>query len=353
MKKILPLLTFILILLSCSKKQTLSPSTTDPGFITICEGNFTYGNASMTFFDLKKNTSFQNIFQSVNHFKLGDVAQWITKFRSYYFISINNSGKILVINAQSLKFINQITNLTSPRQILVINDSLAVVSDLYAKYLTFFSPENFQILFKLPLHHSSEAMAFDNGFLFVTSWSFDNKIFKINPFDRKVIDSTIVTYQPNSIVIDKFHHLWVLSDGGLWNGAPVHTLPAITELTENLDTIKVFKFNNIDFSPSSLCINSSKDTLFFLNSSWSNTTDPHFGVFKMPVTALSLPQKPFIPQKNATFYRLNYIPQTQMIAVADAKDFQQPGQMLIFYTNGKLFLKFNTGIIPAMNVYKF
>lgn len=73
-----------------------------------------------------------DVFRVVNNRPLGDVAQSITMINGKYFVTLNNSKKIEIINPQTFKSEGTIlyTQAGLPRQIVPVSDTTAIVSDL-------------------------------------------------------------------------------------------------------------------------------------------------------------------------------------------------------------------------------
>ena len=73
-----------------------------------------------------------DVFQEVNQRPLGDVAQSITMINGKYFVALDNSKKIEVVDPRTFVSLGTILyeQAGSPRQIVPISDTEAVVSDL-------------------------------------------------------------------------------------------------------------------------------------------------------------------------------------------------------------------------------
>lgn len=73
-----------------------------------------------------------DVFRLVNGRPLGDVAQSITKINGLYFVALNNSKKIEIVNPKTFKSEGTIlyTQAGLPRQIVPVSDTTAIVSDL-------------------------------------------------------------------------------------------------------------------------------------------------------------------------------------------------------------------------------
>ncbi|HBX44490.1 DUF5074 domain-containing protein [Limibacterium fermenti] len=110
------------------------PSGGNVKMIVVNEGLFTTNTAALSVIYNDGNVDW-NIFQTVNKRPLGDVAQSLTYINDYYFLAINNSKKIEIIDPETFKSVGTILyeEAGSPRFIASINDSIAVVSDLYGQ----------------------------------------------------------------------------------------------------------------------------------------------------------------------------------------------------------------------------
>ncbi len=311
------------------------------GIFVINEGNFTFGNASLSFIDTDADTIYNNIFYKKNNYPLGDVAQSAIIFDDKLFVVVNNSGKIFVINPHTAEYIGTISDLSSPRYLQIISDTKAYISDLYSNTITIINPQTFNISSTFNVGCPVEAMLKYNDFVFALNWNKGNKLLKINTLTNKLEDSITVAFQPQSLVLDKNNNLWILSDGGYDN---YHTAALTLVNPENLQIIKTFYFADSLASPTRLNINSTKDTLFFLNSSWSENIK-NSGVYKMSIND-SLPKTPFIPENSRLFYSLTIATNGDII-VSDAIDYQQPGKIFFYSASGKLKKTYTTDIIPG------
>src|SRR6478752_3181460 len=60
------------------------------------EGNFNSGNAGLTYLDLANDKLYEDLFQSANGRKLGDVFQSVNMLNGKAYLVVNNSQKIEV-----------------------------------------------------------------------------------------------------------------------------------------------------------------------------------------------------------------------------------------------------------------
>lgn len=333
------ILLFIMFF-SCKKKndEPIPVSTNNSGFFVVNEGNYTWGNSSLSYFDKSKNQFHQDVFYEANAVPLGDVAYSCTIYNNKMYIVVNNSGIIYIVNLSDIKYFGKITGLGSPRQMLIVNDTLAYVSDLYDSRISKINLQNNSIIGYVNIGHNTEKMILLNGKIFVTTWSYGNMVYSIDAITGNKLDSVIVGKQPNSIVDDKNNNIWVLCDGGFSGSSYGQEYASLWCLNSNdLSEIKHFTFNNIQMSP--ICLNKNRvgDSLFFINNN----------IYKMSITDNILPNTPLITANSRSFYGLAINSLTNEIIVTDAKNYVANGEVLIYNFNGELLQSFVTGVNPG------
>lgn len=357
MKTFFSVLIAAILFSSCSK----SPVETiffdfsgNNGVYIVNQGNFMYGNSSLSFYNPETKRVLNDLFQARNGAPLGDVAQSMTIWNHLGFIVVNNSGKIYVIDSRTAEFKGSITGLSSPRYVHFINSEKAYITDLYATKITIFNPKTLQITGNISVlnskakfnQHSTEQMIQYKNLIFTNCWSYDNKILVIDSNSDRLVDSIEVFKQPNSMVIDKDNKIWVLTDGG-FEGSPYgYELPGLLKINaETREIERSFRFVAGDH-PINLCINATKDTLFFLNKH----------VWKIAVSGKKLPDQPFIQSKYTSlyggFYSLAIDPLSSEIYLGDAIDHSQNGIVYRYAPSGKLIDEFKVGISPGNFAFK-
>ncbi len=316
------LLLFVLLVTACRKEPLpIKEYDAERGVFICNEGNFMSGNASLSFFNINTNEISNHVFYNANSFPLGDVCQSMKIIGSYGFVIVNNSGKIMVINTTNFKHIATISNLPSPRHLEFISETKAYISDYTNHSVSIINPTTFQQLGSVYVGATTEAICKGGDFIYASSWSFGQKIYKIDTRIDKVVDSVSVVIQPNSMVIDKNQKLWVLSDGGFNGSSYGWVNAALTRINpQDMSIEEVFTFGNKDLSPSRLQITQGGDTLYFLNGGWGIQISAS-GVCRMTITDNSLPSSAIIPENGRLFYGLGIHPRDGSIYVSDAQDY--------------------------------
>lgn len=338
----LTLLLMLTLLWGCTKP---TPDTPPPSEIptravfVYNEGNFMYGNASLSVYDPDGRTVENQMFYHVNDFPLGDVFQSMRIIGSHGYMVVNNSGKVVVVDPATCRYVGTIKGLISPRYIEPVDESKIYISDLYSPSIAIADPRTLEVTGSVHVGRSTEQMVSRGDFVYVCSWSFSNKVYKIDTRSDLVVDSLEVTSQPNSMVMDREGQIWVLSDGG-YVGSPHGTqMAALTRIdTESFTVEQRMEFADIAHSPTELTLCPTADTLYYLG---------HEGVFRMPIGQAQLPSRPFIAQGPRLFYGLGVDPRTSEVYVSDAVDYVQQGVVLRYTVSGELLDSFRVDIIPS------
>ena len=340
-KYFLILVIFSLLISSC-KKDEPSPEYGEfnKGIFILNEGNYTAGNSSLCFYDTETDSVKYNVFQRINTAPLGDVANNLTLNKESIYIVVNNSGTVYKANRKTLEYQSKTDQLTSPREIIIINDSTALISDLYENYLTIINPADMSKKGMVNIGRTSENLLLYEDKIFVSNWSklnqnkANNMIMVLNAESLELIDSIQVGIEPNSMVIDKNNKLWVLCSGGFMNeeNASIHCVNTNTLATDN-----ILFFSNLANSPSKLCIDAKGENLYYLNKD----------IFKQSISDDKLNEVPLFTAGNfVNFYSLG-ISYSNEIYAGDANDYNRSGTVYRLNNQGDSIASFKAGIIPG------
>jgi hypothetical protein len=330
---------FVLGFTSC-KKQEIGPQcpTCADENITIkyddvligCEGNFGWGNASISLYNPTDNSITNTVFQNINSYALGDVLQSIAEYNGKLFVVVNNSGNIEILDTATYQKTATISGLTSPRYFCGINNSKAYVSDLFSNQIAILDLGSNSAIGSINTGGWTEEMLLVNDKVYVCRPD-TNFILQINASTNSIEDTIIVGKGPSSLVLDSENNLWVLSSGGI--NEEQGELNQIDPTTNNI--IQTMVFSDISNSPNNLKIAPNGETLYYLNN----------GVNELSIYASSLPSSSIINQNGALFYGLGISP-TNDIYVSDAVDYVQSGIVYRYDSSASLIHQFSVGIIP-------
>lgn len=323
-------------------------SHTGEGLFIICEGNFQYGNASLSYYDPLTETIENEVFYRANSYKLGDVAQSMTIHNGKGWIVVNNSHVIFAIDTDTFRELGRIENLPSPRYIHFVSDDKAYVTQLWDNRIMIVNPLTYKITGQITVPDmlmesgSTEQMVQIGPYVYCNCWSYQNRILKIDTRSDEIVAQLEVGIQPTSLVADCENRLWTLTDGGI-EGSPLgREAPALFCIDpESFTVIRRFGFLNSD-SPSELTIDSSGSELYWINND----------IWRMNVNDSRLPAKPFIESRATKYYGLTLDPSDSEVYVADAIDYQQQGIIYRYSADGKLIDTFYAGVTPGAFCWK-
>ena len=353
MRKIVGLIVLTLTLLytSCMKWEygfTEDFNITSGGLFITNEGNFQYGNATLSFYNPETKQIENEIFYRANAMKLGDVAQSMTIRNGIGWVVVNNSHVIFAIDLNTFKEVGRITNLTSPRYIHFLSDEKAYVTQIWDNRIFIINPKRYQVTGYIEVPNmimesgSTEQIVQYGKYVYINCWSYQNRILKIDTETDQIVAELTVGIQPTSLALDCNNKLWTVTDGG-YDGSPYgYETPSLYRIDAESFTIeKQFEFTFGDW-PSEVQLNGTKDKIYWLNDD----------VWEMDVTANNLPAEPFLPYNGTLYYGLTICPKSGDVYIADAIDYVQQGMIYRYSKDKRLIDSFYVGIIPGAFCWK-
>ena len=323
-------------------------NATGAGLFITNEGNFQYGNATLSYYDPETQQVQNEVFFRANGMKLGDVAQSMCIHDNKGWVVVNNSHVIFAIDLNTFKEVGRITNLTSPRYIHFLSDEKAYVTQLWDNRIFIINPKKYEITGYIQVPDmtmesgSTEQMVQYGKYVYCNCWSYQNRIIKIDTETDQVVEELKVGIQPTSLVMDKNHKMWTITDGG-YEGSPYgYEAPSLYRIDAETFTVeKQFKFKMGDW-PSEVQLNGTGDKLYWINKD----------IWSMDVDAERVPVRPFLEYSGTIYYGLTVDPVRGDVYVADAIDYQQQGIVYRYSSEGELIDEFYVVIIPGAFCWK-
>lgn len=323
-------------------------SSSERGLFICNEGNFQYGNATLSYYDPQTKSVENEVFYRANAMKLGDVAQSMIIHNGIGWVVVNNSHVVFAIDPTTFKEVGRITGLTSPRYIHFVSDNKAYITQIWDNRIFIINPKRYEVTGYIEVpdmtseQGSTEQMVQLGKYLYVNCWSYQNRLLKIDTETDKIVAELEVGIQPTSLALDCNGKLWTVTDGG-FEGSPYgYEAPALYRIDpETLSIERTFSFAQGD-APSEVQINGRGDTLYWINDDiWSMSVD----VDRVPV-------RPFLDSRGTIYYGLTVDPKSDEVYIADAVDYTQQGKIYRYSASGELLDEFYVGIIPGAFCWK-
>lgn len=323
----------ICFLLSCDDNSVIPPGNVNISsgdVLVVNEGGFQKGNASVGMYSEATNTYTANVYQNVNGSVIGDVLQQVVSLKGEYWVVVNNSGKIEVVDSTDLKTKHVITGLSSPRHI-VFNKSntKAYVSDLYADEVAVINTSTYKIEYYIPIEGWTDQMVITDSLLYIANRE-RPFVFVVDPTSYAVIDSIGIGHNPNSLLRLQNGYLAVICEGRL-GSSDIAKFQII-----HPETRKVIKEENFS--------SGEKPSLLRQSPINGNIYCAFKGVYYIhPVDYTN--QGKVIDLPEANIYGFDIDPVTGNFYVSDAKDYVKKSEVRVYKNGSDLKQQFTAGVI--------
>lgn len=332
------ILILIGVLSSCKKDEPVNNQDVvipDDLVLVLNEGNYTYGNASITMYDGNMDTTRQNLFQSVNDILLGDVVQSMAFKSGRGFIVVNNSGKIEVVTMNDFRSLATITGLTSPRYMLPLWDDRAYVTDLYAEKIAIIDLVSFSITGYLDMPGWTEQLQQVEDYVYIANY--DSSRVEVVDWRKDSIVARIPVAGHPVAVATRWDSLVYVSTEKDLNGDGTATITSINTNTWQPTVLKTFSGSG---NASGMVMDVERNKLYYINGSQ---------VVQASLSPFS--ETTLLTRPGTNWYALKANWTGEELYITDARDYNQNGQVLrLNIATQTLIDSFEAGVIPG-NVY--
>lgn len=340
MRKLYFVCLALLLVTSCKKdEQTTLPTTT--GVYIINEGNFNFGTADVSVYDAETNTVINDVFTAANSYPLGDVAQSMYVKDSTGYIVVNNSAKIEVVRLPSFKGIKTISIPgSSPRCFLPVNDSIAYVSELYAKKIWVINYQTGNVVTTISTTGWTEKMLLQNNYAVVQQRTADNlpssenRLLRINVSNHSLNDSYDFGKQDvTGLDVDAQGRIWVSVD----EDSSTNAKSALVCFDQSFSLVKTLAHTSFGHHFSQVSIHASTGKMVYADGDvmTANTNDA------------TLSNQILVAKSGRNIYAIGLNPNNGDVYVSDALDFVQRSRIYRYDINGNEIHSFNAGIISG------
>lgn len=337
----LALLTLVFAFSSCSKDDDGPSGAYVNGVFISNEGAFNNDNSSVSFYSYDGDSVINGIYKTVNNKDLGDVLQSITVDNGKAFLSVNNSGKVVIVDANTFENIATVP-VTLPRHVEV-SKNYAYVSSWDLNGAVFKVDLNsYAVVDTALVDAGAENLKLKDSKIYVASsggYGSVNTVAVIDKETMEVSKKITVGDSPKDLVFDRNGKLWVLSHGKItynqdWTIA-AQTPSQLDQIDPSIDavvqTITLFD----DQHPSHLEINENGDELYF------GGGYGFAGIYKMGISSTTATK---ISDDYA--YGFNYDNKSRVLFVGLAPTFTENGTIKRISTDGQELGSYTVGIGP-------
>lgn len=336
-----------LLATACKKDKPHTPEPVLPdhtaGVLVACEGSLSNGNAALSLYQ-ENNEVIADVYKTANGAGIGDVLQSLTFIDDRIFLCVNNSDKVLVIGREDFK-LQAVIAVPKPRYLQPVAGHKAYVTSLFTNRLFVLNTQTYAVTDTLFLpSENPEEMFLSGEELFVAAWDTAcQQLYVINTTTDAVTRTIpIAGRAPQSLISDAAGKLWVLA-GNNASGVPA-TFSRIDPASGALLSTYPFPASADPIRPA---FNPTCDTIYWISVNQYGGTNDN-GIYRMPITAASLPATPFIPAVAwQYFWALGIDPATGLIYVGDPKGFTQKGSVSVYRQDGTLHAGFEVGVGPG------
>lgn len=343
--KFYPIIAGFLVLAGCVKDKPteLQSVLTQHGTLVICEGQFSAGNASLYRIDVNTGSSQGDLYKQSNGTYAGDVLQSMYRIGANYWLLLNNSGKISVVDTQNFKVQHTIP-VKYPRYLLQVDDQTVWISTLYSKKVMVVDINSAQVIDSIILpDNNPEGMCLMGNSVFIATWdTASNAVWKVDVSSHSVQRINISSIAPHDILLDYEQKLWVLS-GNATKGRAA----AFTRIDPSTGIVLAsYKFQN-GIEPIKPVLTKRRDSVYFIEVNFNGGTTAN-GIYRAALNNFSIPSVPFIQAvQYQYFWALGINPDNCNVFVGDPKGFNQAGSVYEYSTTGTQLRSYKVGVGPG------
>ncbi|MCB9261966.1 MAG: hypothetical protein H6607_06295 [Flavobacteriales bacterium] len=319
------------------KDDDIPPKTTDTqsGFYTVNEGNFQQGNSSFGFFNTQSNEYSKDVFFEKNEIPIGDVFQSVAIINGDYWLVVNNSGKIWIVDTSSLKIKNSIEGFVSPRY-AISSGNKVFVSDLYADKIYVVDINKMSISATISIDGWTDDMLVSNEVLWVANRE-KPYLYLIDIEKLSITDSIKIGNNTNSICKFKNDDLGVLCEGKLGSSekAAFYVIKNGTKTA-----VLVHEFANAE-KPIRLQQSAVDNRIYMAFKGIYSFSSADYSFIKKELD---------LPESN--IYGFDIHPKTGDFILSDAKDFVNRSEVSIYTSTFDFKRHFDAGVLCNKFIFK-
>jgi len=292
------------------------------GILVTSEGNFSQGNALVSFISNDFSSIENGVFNNINNTPLGDTAQSISFYNEFAYIVLHGSDKVEVVKRYTFETVTTInTGFSNPRHMAFANGKAYVTNwgdglDANDDFVAVIDLATNTVTSTITVGEGPEQIISLNNTLYIShkgGWSQGNIVSLINTTDNSVTTLNVGD-RPDEMVLDSSNNIWLLCEGRPSYAAP-ETAGKLIKINTTDNTI----INTIDFASTT----DHPDELVFENGNLYYAMDDF--IYKMEETATTLPTVSII---NTATYTMAI--KDGKLFTTDPVNYSDPGTLKVF-----------------------
>ena len=297
--------------------------------LVLCEGNFMWGNAQLDEIDMDSLRLQSDVYRKINDKPLGDVLQSAIHWNRSVYLVVNNSGKVVKLNAQTLKQSAVNSNLGSPRYLLPVGNRLWL-TELYANRISILDTTSLKKVGEIPVNGWTETLVHWGNIVAVASYR--KGVYLFNADGTAAQQSMLVGDSTTKFVqVDGKGRLWVASTGSDW----MSTLKRFDSQQDAYPSVTLIPKEPI----TQMLLNKTMDSIYFASGN---------RVWIVSVDATNIDQATVVAEGFQQLYGLGLSNNGKYLFVADAKDYVSNGLVKVIDAQTKQVVKvLESGVNPS------
>ncbi len=322
------------LFVSCGDDEpTTTSQTYDNGVLVINEGAFSGGSGTLDYYDRSEDVLLRNVYASENDGQaIGSVLQSVTIIDDNAYLIVNNSAKIEVVDATTMKYKNTINGVFSPRYMADLGNGMAVVSewglDGVSGQIKLVDLSSMMVTDSVMVA-GPEQMVVTNSKIYVANsggFGESNQV-SVHGFDLQQQIAIPVGKRTIDMVEDANGDIWVLSGGSFVDNDGASICQIKNDIIENC--------NDLDIFPSDLIIDADRENVYYVESGFVNKiniNNPTVSEFlNVDITG--------------TIYGLGYDGVEDALYIGTTPDFSSESTTYVFDVNGQEIRRLTTGVL--------
>jgi len=352
---IVPVLILFVIVIGCEKDPNSPvdlpvplPSLT--GIFIVNEGNFSLGNASLTYFNMDQNIIYNDVFKAANNQDLGDTANEILISDTLAFIVVSLSDKIEIINTKTFSKVNTVRFPpgSSPGHIAMAPNGDYYITALYRHLVYRMDGELHNLTDSVEVGQYPEdiIISHDEAYIANSGFGSGNTVSVVSIEDLQLLSTITVGHNPLDFVLDSDGMIHLVCTGfNNWQNPDQNIPGGIWKIDPQQHIVQDSLVMDETFYPGTVTVSGSKNGYFLYQKK----------VVKYSTETLDIINNSYLsfPDESDNPYYLSINDNYNHLYILDARGYVENGIFSIYSLSDNNSVFFYTGIIPGHMDFKF